>query len=162
MNINDQIQQHSRLVYYALKKYYPGFYTDEDIRQCGFIGLWKAIETYDASRGYQFSVYAIRCITNTINHEFRRRNKWSKLARVSLDAPIPETEDTTYAETLIAEEDYSAIYFYENYARLSESQKYLLELKSQGYTEYEIGDMIGKSQSTVNRRIHSIQSILTA
>ncbi len=39
----------------------------EDLMQEGFIGLFKAIENYDESKGVAFSTFAIPCITRAIN-----------------------------------------------------------------------------------------------
>ena len=40
--------------------------TMDDILQYGRIGLWKAIQLFDESKGYQFSTYAYRAIFNSI------------------------------------------------------------------------------------------------
>lgn len=40
--------------------------SDEDMFQTGIIGLLKAINTFDVSKGYQFSTYAFPIVRNEI------------------------------------------------------------------------------------------------
>ena len=64
-----------RLVHFVLNKYYPGYTKDEDIIQCGMVGLVGAANTFDESKG-TFSTYAVRCVMNQINTELRNRKKY--------------------------------------------------------------------------------------
>ena len=63
------------LVYTVLKKYNCLY--DEDLFQVGMIGLMKAVELFDESRGAAFSSFACRCIANEILICFRKRNRKS-------------------------------------------------------------------------------------
>lgn len=43
----------------------------DDYFQIGAMGLIKAIDTFDSSKGFQFSTYATKCITNEIGKHFQ-------------------------------------------------------------------------------------------
>lgn len=58
--------------------------TDEDMFQTGIIGLIKAINSFDTSKGYQFSTYAFPIVRNEILMAFRKSKKSVKVA-FSLD-----------------------------------------------------------------------------
>lgn len=52
--------------------------SDEDMFQTGIIGLLKAINTFDVSKGYQFSTYAFPIVRNEILLSFRKKQKIRK------------------------------------------------------------------------------------
>jgi RNA polymerase sporulation-specific sigma factor len=45
---------------------------EKDYITAGYIGLVKAANSFDKSRGYEFSTLACRCITNEFNIKFKR------------------------------------------------------------------------------------------
>lgn len=55
-----------RLVAHIVKKYYAGTNDQDDLISIGTIGLIKAANTFDNSKGIRFSSYAARCIENVI------------------------------------------------------------------------------------------------
>lgn len=57
---------------------------DEDMFQTGIIGLLKAINTFDSSKGYKFSTYAFPIVRNELLLVFRK-SKRSVKAAFSLD-----------------------------------------------------------------------------
>ena len=69
MTNKELIADNLRLVYHIVHEHYPTFKNDEDIVQCGMVGLCKAANTWDANKGV-FSTYACKCIRNEINKEF--------------------------------------------------------------------------------------------
>lgn len=83
--VEQRIIDNENLVYFMVHKYFPDLCNDDDIIQCGRIGLWKASEHYDDSRG-KFSTFASKCIINEIKNELRSRYREKEKARViSLD-----------------------------------------------------------------------------
>ena len=58
----------------------------EDLVSIGTIGLLKAVDTYDGTKGYKLVTYAARCIDNELLMYFRGRKKQAK--DVSLFEPI--------------------------------------------------------------------------
>ena len=55
------------LVKYAIiKRFGKEMLADEDLLQCGYLGLCKAALRFDPSRGVAFSTFAYRCICNEV------------------------------------------------------------------------------------------------
>lgn len=81
-NIKDVIEQNIGLVYFIVNEYYPSLYKDEDIIQCGMLGLAKAANKWE-KKG-KFSSYARQCILNEIRTELKNRQK--RKVEVSLES----------------------------------------------------------------------------
>lgn len=64
----DKLIMHNiRLVLFeVLNKFAKTGYEKKDLVSIGNIGLLKAINTYDLSKGFEFTTYAIKCIDNEI------------------------------------------------------------------------------------------------
>lgn len=80
------IEHNMRLVAHVAKKYYSPNEDTEDILSIGTIGLVKAVDTYNAQKGYKLATYAARCIDNELLMYFRGKKKQSK--DISLFEPI--------------------------------------------------------------------------
>lgn len=80
------IEHNMRLVAHVAKKYYGSGEDPEDLVSIGTIGLLKAVDTYDGTKGYKLVTYAARCIDNELLMYFRGRRKQAK--DVSLFEPI--------------------------------------------------------------------------
>ena len=78
MDARGKLIEHSlRLVAYIVNKNYPeavrGCQQDaDDLISIGTIGLIRAAETFDYTKGRRFSTYASRCIDNQIKMHFRK------------------------------------------------------------------------------------------
>lgn len=63
----DKLIEHNlRLVVHIAKKYSAGIRDSEDLISLGTIGLIKAINSFDASKGTRLATYAARCIENSM------------------------------------------------------------------------------------------------
>ena len=60
------VSHNLRLVAHIVKKYYAASNDQDDLISIGTIGLIKAANTFDYSKGIRFSSYAARCIENVI------------------------------------------------------------------------------------------------
>ena len=74
------------LVAHIVKKYHNLDREKEDMISIGVIGLIKAINTYDISKGHRLVTYAARCIENELLMMLRQEKKTSK--NTSLYEPI--------------------------------------------------------------------------
>ena len=63
---NKLIEHNLRLVAHIIKKYYASYRDQEDLISIGTIGLIKAANSFNSSKGTKFATYASRCIENTI------------------------------------------------------------------------------------------------
>lgn len=87
---DDLIVENMPLVYFCLNKYYPSFRNDEDLVQCGMIGLIEAVDNRDNAK-HKFSTYAMSIIRNHMAKELKRRVEEPKT--VSLDQMMERRDD---------------------------------------------------------------------
>ena len=85
------IEHNLRLVAYIVNKNYPehtrgGQQDADDLISIGTIGLIRAAETFDYSKGKKFSTYASRCIDNQIKMHFRKIKR--QLTEVYINEPL--------------------------------------------------------------------------
>ncbi len=83
---NKLIEHNLRLVAHIVKKYLSGNAEQDDLISIGTIGLIKAINTFDESKGIKLGTYASKCIDNEILMHFRNMKKSSQ--DVSISEPI--------------------------------------------------------------------------
>ena len=89
------IKENSRLIKITINKYInldtsKSYLSTEDIYQIGYLGLLKAIRTFDTSKNNVFSSYAIPVIRNTIYSELKKDSSIECFD--SFDADNPNTE----------------------------------------------------------------------
>ena len=94
-----------RLVAHIVKKYYGAAKNQEDLISIGTIGLIKAIDTFDSSKGARFATYAGKCLQNEILMHFRASKK------AACEVSVNETIDTdtdgnplTYMDVICCED----------------------------------------------------------
>lgn len=92
------IEHNLRLVAHIIKKYYATWNDQEDLVSIGTIGLIKAVDSFDDSKGARLSSYAARCIENEVLMFFRNGKKSAQ--DVSISDPI-DTDKDGNALTLI-------------------------------------------------------------
>ena len=80
------IEHNLRLVAHVAKKYYAAADDPEDLISIGTIGLIKAVDSFNASKGARLATYAARCIENELLMYFRAQRKTA--GTLSLSEPI--------------------------------------------------------------------------
>jgi RNA polymerase sigma factor (sigma-70 family) len=93
-----------KLVYSLISKEYPTYIHDEDIIQCGMLGLCLAAERWDESRGTKFSSFAFPCIRNAIIDEFKRRSKHQGVLSLDYEVGTPD-DKTPLGDLIVGDED---------------------------------------------------------
>ena len=119
------INHNMRLVAHIVKKYSGSAETD-DLISVGSIGLIKAINTYDETKGTGLATYTARCIENEILMLLRANKKHQN--DVSLSDPVGTDKDgneLTLIDLLCEKED--AVF--SQVDRSIESQKFLQFIK---------------------------------
>ena len=90
---NKLIEHNLRLVAH-IKKYYASYRDQEDLISIGTIGLIKAANSFNSSKGTKFATYASRCIENEILMHFRQKRK--SMQDISISDPIDIDKDGNY------------------------------------------------------------------
>lgn len=80
------IERNLRLVAHVAKRYQNSVQDMEDLIATGAIGLIKAVDTFDETKGSRLATYAVRCIDNELLMMFRAKKKTSR--EVSIFDPI--------------------------------------------------------------------------
>lgn len=78
MNKDVMFNENSGLIWKAIKDMHLYATKDmelDDYYQIGSMGLLRAIDTYDANKGTQFSTYAVKCIKNEIGQYFQSQER---------------------------------------------------------------------------------------
>ncbi len=92
------IEHNLRLVAHIIKKHYAHARDQEDLISIGTVGLIKAVDTFDVTKGSRLATYASRCIENEIRMHFRAAKKTER--DVSLSEPI-DTDSEGHPLTLM-------------------------------------------------------------
>jgi len=167
MNARNKLIEHNlRLVVFIAKKYESPLETLEDLVSIGTIGLIKGINTYKIDKNIRLATYASRCISNEILMYLRKNKKRvydiSFEEALSFDAEgnelhlediISETEDSTYKEY----EKKTDIELLKDYlTNLNERDRQIMVMRyglynTQEYTQKEVAELLGISQSYISR-----------
>lgn len=133
--------------------------SDEDYYSVGIIGLTRAINEFDESKGNQFSTYAVWVIRNEILKTFRKKRI---IPAFSLDEPyrLDNGELVDFLEAIVDsrgfEEEVIADVQEEKWiSSLNEREKKIASLRMEGKTQMEIAKICGISQAQVSRIIKS-------
>ena len=104
------IERNLRLVSHIVKKYYSKTNDTDDLISIGTIGLIKAIDSFNSSKGIKLATYASRCIENEILMYFRAQKKGandiylSDTLEIDKDGNPLTIEDTVSSDSDLAEE----------------------------------------------------------
>ena len=80
------IERNLRLVAHIVKKYLSTCGDMDELFAIGFVGLVKAVNTYDGTKGSRLGTYAARCIDNELLMLLRTERKLNR--EISLYEPI--------------------------------------------------------------------------
>ncbi|WP_032121837.1 RNA polymerase sporulation sigma factor SigK [Clostridium amazonitimonense] len=161
------VERNLRLVAHIVKKYsYPGKDMD-DLISIGTVGLIKAIDSFDNTKGTRLATYAARCIENEILMLIRNNKKIK--GEVYLQDPIgidKEGNEISLMDVLSSEDD-SVVELVEQkiqikklYTKintvLQHREKIIIEMRyglidGKCKTQREIAKLLGISRSYVSR-----------
>lgn len=168
----DKIAIHNiRLVFHeVISKFKNVNYDKQDLISIGNLGLAKAINTYDLSKGYEFTTYAAKCIDNEILMFLRKLKRKQDVD--SLDIPVYQDKEGSELKLGdILSDDRDLVEDYENTEIHEIIREVIKELPNRNreivmlyfgfyddrrYSQYEIADKFGISQVQVSRIITKI------
>lgn len=162
----DKLIEHNlRLVAHIIKKYYPNSQEQEDLISIGTVGLIKAVETFDYTKGNRFAAYGSKCIDNEVLMHFRALKKSAN--DVYFDNPIDTDKDGNQL-TLIdiiedkgnIADDIELLIRSEQLYRLIDSQLDERE-KEIIYLRYGLKGTIPLTQREVAKRLHISRSYVS-
>jgi len=163
---NKLIEHNLRLVVYMAKKYEGAGYDMEDLVSIGSIGLIKGINTYKIDKNIKLATYASRCIANEILMFLRKNKKRKK--EISLEDSLNydnegnelHLEDVLGTDTDLVSDEYEKAvernFVSKEINKLNKREKQIMMLRyglnnTESYTQKEVADMLGISQSYISR-----------
>ncbi len=160
------IEHNLRLVVYLAKKFESTGINVEDLISIGTIGLIKAVNTFKAEKNIKLATYASKCIENEILMHLRRVGKAK--TEISLDEPlnidwdgnelllsdILGTEEDVVFKDMESEVDLNLLN--DSIKKLNKREFMIMKLRfglnnSNSFTQKEVADMLGISQSYISR-----------
>ncbi|MCL2846082.1 MAG: sigma-70 family RNA polymerase sigma factor [Firmicutes bacterium] len=160
------IRHNLRLVAHVVKKY-NGAAEADDLISCGTIGLIKAINSFDPTKGAQISTYAARCIENEILMFLRVSKKHQKVGSLNESFGTEKDGSELVLADIIADEsdDPKEIELHnqmmqrlvgEMQKRLSEREFTIIKLRygigsDKCLPQREVAEMLGISRSYISR-----------
>ena len=160
------IERNLRLVVYIARKFENTGICIEDLISIGTIGLIKSVNTFDAAKNIKLATYASRCIENEILMYLRRSCRLK--LEVSLDEPlnidwdgnelllsdILGTDNDVVCRGIEDEVDKELLSL--AMQKLTPREKRIMELRfglndKKEYTQKQVADMLGISQSYISR-----------
>lgn len=163
---NELIIHNLRLVVYIAKKFENSGVAVEDLVSIGTIGLIKAVKTFCPDRKIKLATYASRCIENEILMHLRKIGGMK--SEISLDEPLNTDWDgnelllsdvLSTADDIVSmgvESDDEIRLLMQCIDNLSERERKIIYLRfglqnSKEYTQKEVAQMLGISQSYISR-----------
>lgn len=160
------IEHNLRLVVYISKRFENTGVNIEDLISIGTIGLIKAVNTFNTGKNIKLATYASRCIENEILMYLRKLA--GQRVELSFDEPLNTdydgnelllsdilgTDDDEVSRSL--EDDADKIMLMNAIESLDERERQLILLRfglpdGREYTQKEVADMMGISQSYISR-----------
>ena len=167
LDAKDKLVHHNlRLVAHVSKKYSSSTIPSEDLISIGIIGLIKAINSFDYTKGIKFATYAARCIDNEILMALRSESK--NVSNVFLEDYIgsdDEGNNISFLDILSTDDDVhkkvdikinSEVLYDLIDTLLEDREKEIIIIRyglkgQKRYTQREIAKKFGISRSYVSR-----------
>ena len=174
----DKLIEHNlRLVVFLAKKYESTGYDLEDLVSIGSIGLIKGINTYKINKNIKLATYASRCISNEILMYIRKNKK--RKAEISLEESLnfdAEGNELHLEDVLGTEDDIvpktfeytlNKEFLNKEIEKLNDRDKEIMTMRyglnnTKEYTQKEVAQMLGISQSYISRIEKKVISNLQA
>ena len=178
---NKLIEHNLRLVVFLAKKYESTGYDIEDLVSIGSIGLIKGINTYKIDKNIKLATYASRCISNEILMHIRKNKR--RKTEISLEDTLNYDAEGNELrlEDILGTEDDIVDKAFENKMdkqvlskeidKLPKRDKQIMIMRyglnnTEEYTQKEVADLLGISQSYISRIekkvIKKLQSLMNS
>lgn len=175
-----KFEDHMRLAEMIAKKIHFIFrnhYELEDLIQDAYVGLMMAIKKFDDSKGYKFSTYAYPIINGVVRNKIRddRYRLGTRKSRLNASyTPIlyyesgandknSDDKKTTFLEIMGKRDNaFDEVDFRIDLesAIKAEKERKVIALKQEGYTQKEIGNILGVEQAEISRKLKHVNKRL--
>ena len=161
--IDELLGINKHLVATISRKYFLMGGDSEDVIQEGMIGLFKAITTYDSSKGTTFVGYAGRLIEREIISAIRHEN--SLRQHILHESVLLDTEED-FAEGESPEDDYIdeesiTELTHEINDKLSNFEREVVEYYLKGYNYIDIAKILNKPSKAIDNALTRIKNKLS-
>ena len=163
---NKLIVHNLRLVVYIAKKFEKSGVSIDDLISIGTIGLIKAVKTFCPAKNIKLATYASRCIENEVLMYLRKIGH--RKNEISIDEPLNidwDGNELLLSDILSTDEDVVSVeienddvvrVLMEAVNSLPERERRIICLRfglqtDREYTQKEVADMLGISQSYISR-----------
>ena len=160
--VEQVLVKYKHLVVSIARKYFLIGGDKEDLIQEGMIGLYKAVNSFDASKNNNFSAYAIMLIEREIISAIRSANSGNQQAlsdSVFIDND-DELGDFACPETDFIDEESINELTREINAKLSKFEKVVVDYYLKGYNYIDIAKITGKTSKSVDNALSRIKKKL--
>jgi RNA polymerase sporulation-specific sigma factor len=167
---NKFIEDNLKFVHYIVRKFNVPPQEYEDYVQIGSIGLVKAVNKFDVSKGFVFASFAVRCIENHILTHKRNNKKsvyatsFENVVMLNKDSKEKTLEDVLSDGVDVQDElceQTSCNSIMNNYlSNLKDRDKSIITLLMNGKKQREIEDIVGLSQAYISRLIKKLRAKL--
>lgn len=128
---------------------------DEDLFATGLVGIVKAVNTFDANKGFSFSAYATQIVRNEVLQTFRKKRI---IPYFSLDEPcsLKDGEEVSYADIIACDKNFEEeavanAQLKKAFESLNEMEKKIVLLRMGEKSQREIAEICGVSQAQISR-----------
>ena len=156
--INQLIEDNTKLVWFVMNKYYRASVSDEDLVQCGMLGLTRAANTWDESKS-EFSTYAVKCIRNEICIEFRRRYKHEGVISLDTSTIRVNGDELPIMDCIVGEEDVDYVDVDSLIKQLNAKDAEILKLRLSGMKQIDIAKKYGVSREAIRLKLVRIRRV---
>ena len=151
--------EHTGLSGFIAKKYLSTGIEFDELVSVGHIGLIKAANSFDSSKGFKFATYASLCINNEILMFLRKESK--RPPCISITQINAEGDEFCISEVFNAfihrdeyklEETDDVLALREAITQLDEREQLIIQLRFyENKTQTQVGKVIGVEQSYISR-----------
>lgn len=169
---NEEMFNNNTNLAYKIANKFKDNYSDEfeDITQIALEGLWRAVKTYDESKGYKFSTYAYPIIHNTIYMYLRKLRRTPKDI-LSLSMPVGNDESLELADMIQSDFDIFEEFISQHneyvidqiqkninhFIFLNDMDKLVTRRIMMGETQSSIAKDLNVQQASISRRLKRIR-----
>ena len=149
-----------KFAYWVLNRYYPGYVNNEEAKQICLIGLWRACQAYDTSKGGKITTLACICIQNQMSMFYRKEKRNNRFQYVDSEIYTDEGKVINIFDTIPDEKAdvvSESFCLREMLSVLGEREQRIVMMRLQGVSQVAISKKLNLSQAQIARIIAKIK-----